>query len=285
MSNQIAVQETLQVGRGLEFAESSSSSLTPSMARIQQVHTSIMGEVESNGKKINAEMIPVGYYKTTLNDGTIVYSETVSIKVKDILMQLTRWDSEEKVMHKTVLSHDLNKNVKDNLGGFNLGREPGYIKWEELDDETKNRYRQIKRVYVYLGKLSIPSPLDEEGNPMDRTIEDEFFVMDVKNRDSLASLNNVKKELYTKNKRILDQAYIFLSGKSNTMDGGNTFGTIDASVGYFYEYDKVKDAEESQAVHDFISWVNHGICAKWDEMQGKQQDALDGEFVAEFVDT
>ena len=48
MSNQIAVQETLQVGRGLEFAESSSSSLTPSMARIQQVHTSIMGEVESN---------------------------------------------------------------------------------------------------------------------------------------------------------------------------------------------------------------------------------------------
>ena len=60
--------------------------------------------------------------------------------------QWTRWDSDSSQMQKTVLSIDLKGDLKDNTGGFNIGRPSGYVEdWENLPQATKELMRQVKR--------------------------------------------------------------------------------------------------------------------------------------------
>jgi hypothetical protein len=298
MSNQIEVVDNNLSNNisALDEIYASPSSTSMSVARVTQVHTAIMGEVQSNGKTIKAEVIPVGWYKYTKDD-TLLYSESVDFILLDVRQQLTRWNSEAGNMEKTELSHNLQKDLKDMLGGFNLGRKAGYLDWKKLDEETKSRYRLIKRIIVHFGLISINNPVDEEGNPVGQDILQEFCVMDIKNKDSIEQIkkavgkhkaqlappstgdedkDKLQLESWRSNKRTPP---LFLTGLTNEMAGGGTFATVKADVGLLDGY----ASYDTDIVHvsDFISYVNKGICDKWEEAQSAKEDA---DLVAEFVD-
>ena len=89
-------------------------------------------------------------------------------------------------MQKTVLSIDLKGDLKDNTGGFNIGRPSGYVEdWENLPQATKELMRQVKRTKVVFGTVNLTDPVDAEGNALSDVGTDIPFILDVKNRDSI----------------------------------------------------------------------------------------------------
>ena len=200
MSTELAIANE----RGQSMAElmgvssTSATSTTPSISRLGMLHQPIMGEVELNGKMIKTEVVPVGAFTLKTGDD-IVYSVGATVRVFAQRNQWQRWNSDTEEMEKSVMSNSLNGDLKDSIGGFNLGRPTGYIEdFNALDDATKQVIRSVKRVVVYYGTVTLDSPMNEKGEPI-TSAANIPFVMDVKNRDSLKSINGVMGNLKKKN--------------------------------------------------------------------------------------
>ena len=143
MSNELAIAAE----RGQSMAEmmgvssASTQQSTPSIARVGMIHQPIMGEVEFNGKTIKTEVLPIGTF-TLVQGEDKVYSNGVTLRVFAQRNQWQRWNSETEEMEKSVMSNSLNGDMKDSVGGFNLGRPTGYIDdFQALPEATKQIMR------------------------------------------------------------------------------------------------------------------------------------------------
>ena len=153
------------------------------LARVNQIHSALTVTDNDGDEHIK---VPVGAYKITMADGEILYSKTLSVRIFSQRHQWQRWDADNKTMHKTLLAPNLNVDLKDTTGGFNLGRPSGYIKdFQSLPEEMKSIIRGVKRVRVMLGVLKLEKPTDDMGNPITDAGHELPFVMDVKNNESM----------------------------------------------------------------------------------------------------
>jgi hypothetical protein len=180
----------------------------------------------------------------------------------------------------------LNGDLKDSIGGLNLGRPSGYIEdFQSLPEETKRVIRSVKRVKVFYGTVTLDNPMDEQGQPVSGEFVDEPFVMDVKNRDSLKSIDSVLNGLQRKN--ILPiMSTVKLVGVEDSIPTGAKFGKIEASLG-----DRIDIAEaDNGMLKDFIELIEysngkildlHHERAKGhtDEDEGLVQEILNNDFV------
>lgn len=254
MSNELALANE----RGQSMAElmglssAPAGQATPSIARIGMQHQPIMGEVEFNGKMIKTEVIPVGSFILTQGD-TTVYSNGISVRIFAQRQQWQRWNGETNEMEKSVLSNSLNGDLKDSIGGFNLGRPSGYIEdFNSLPDATKAVMRSVKRVKVFYGTVTLDNPMDESGNPVDGEYVDVPFVMDVKNRDSLKSIDTVLNGLQRKNLLPI-MSMVKLKGVEDSIPTGAKFGKIEASLG-----DKIDITDhDNDTLRDFIELIEY----------------------------
>lgn len=253
MSTELAIA----MERGQSMAElmgvsASTGEATPSIARIGMLHQPIMGEVDFNGKKIKTEVVPVGAFILTQGE-TKVYSSGVTIRVFAQRQQWQRWNSETEEMEKSVLSTSLNGDLKDSIGGFNLGRPSGYIEdFNALSDAVKQVIRSVKRVNVYYGTVTLDNPVDENGNEVSGDFKDIPFVMDVKNRDSLKSINGVMSVLKKRNMLPI-MSTVKLTGVEDSIPTGAKFGKIEAKLG-----DKVDIADsDNETLRDFIDLIEY----------------------------
>jgi len=253
MSTELAVANE----RGKSLAElmgvssAPSNEYTPSISRLGMIHQPIMGEVDVNGKKIKTEVVPVGAFTLKTGDD-IVYSTGASIRVFALRSQWQRWNSDTEEMEKSVMANTLDGDLKDSIGGLNLGRPSGYIEdFNSLDEATKQLIRSVKRVVIYYGTVTLDNPTDASGKELG-AVESVPFVMDVKNRDSLRSLNGVIGHL--KNKDMLPYMYnIKLEGIEDSIPTGAKFGKIEASLG-----DKVKLlSEDNETFKDFLELIEY----------------------------
>ena len=253
MSTELAIA----VERGQSLAElmgvsTSLGEANPSIARIGMLHQPLMGEVEFNGKKIKTEVVPVGAFILTQGD-TKVYSTSVSVRIFAQRQQWQRWNSETEEMEKTVLANSLNGDLKDSIGGFNLGRPSGYIEdFNVLPESTKQIIRSVKRVTVYYGTVTLDNPVDEKGNEVSGDFTDVPFVMDLKNRDSLKSINSALNKL-KKSNLLPIMSTLKLTGVEDSIPTGATFGKVEAKLG-----DKVdiEDAD-NDTLRDFIELIEY----------------------------
>ena len=287
MSTELAIANE----RGQSMAElmgvssAPSAEAVPSIARIGMQHQPIMGEVEFNGKMIKTEVIPVGAFILTQGD-TKVFSTGVSVRIFAQRQQWQRWNGETEEMEKSVLSNSLNGDLKDSIGGLNLGRPSGYIEdFQSLPDATKAVIRSVKRVKVFYGTVTLDNPMDEAGNPVEGEYVDIPFVMDVKNRDSLKSIDTVLNGLQRKNLLPI-MSTVKLKGIEDSIPTGAKFGKIEASLG-----DKIDITEhDNETLRDFIELIEysngkildlHHERAKshTDEDQGLVEDILNNDFV------
>ena len=187
MSNELAIAAE----RGQSMAEmmgvsaASTQQSTPSIARVGMIHQPIMGEVEFNGKTIKTEVLPIGTF-TLVQGEDKVYSNGVTLRVFAQRNQWQRWNSETEEMEKSVMSNSLNGDMKDSVGGFNLGRPTGYIDdFQALPEATKQIMRSVKRVKVFFATVTLDNPMNEKGEPVTGNYTDVPVVMDVKSRDWL----------------------------------------------------------------------------------------------------
>jgi hypothetical protein len=282
MSNELAVANE----RGQSMAElmgvsvkTSNADFLPSISRLGMLHQPIMGEVDLNGKKIKTEVVPVGAFTLKTGDD-IVYSNGATVRVFAQRNQWQRWNSETEEMEKSVMSNSLNGDLKDSIGGFNLGRPSGYIEdFNSLPDATKQLMRSVKRVMVYYGTVSLDSPMNEKGEPVDAaaTIP---FVMDVKNRDSLKSINGVMSNFKKKNMLPI-MSTIKLEGIEDSIPTGAKFGKIQASTGDGVDLAK----EDNDTLKDFLELIefSNGKILDLHHERAKMGTDSDAELVGEIL--
>jgi len=282
MSNELAVATE----RGQSMAElmgvsikTSNADFTPSISRLGMLHQPIMGEVDLNGKMIKTEVVPVGAFTLKTGDD-IVYSNGVTVRVFAQRNQWQRWNSDTEEMEKSVMSNTLNGDLKDSIGGFNLGRPSGYIEdFNSLPDATKQLMRSVKRVVVYYGTVSLDSPMNEKGEPVEAAASMPF-VMDVKNRDSLKSINGVMGNFKKKNMLPI-MSTIKLEGIEDSIPTGAKFGKIQANTGDAVEL----ASEDNDTLKDFLELIefSNGKILDLHHDRAKGHADQDAELVGEIL--
>jgi hypothetical protein len=242
-----------------------------------------MGTVEMNGKQLKTEVLPVGAYKVVMADDTVAYAEAVEIRIFAMRQQWQRWHAETETMQKTVMANNLNGDLKDNTGGFNLGRPSGYIKdFSALPDATKEVIRSVKRMKIFFGTVTLIEPKDEKGDALEGEYTDIPFVMDVKNRDSMKSLDDAVSALAKRN--VLPIMYTLKLGYDvHSLPNGNNYATVTAKLGQKVELTE-QDNETLRDFMDYIQYVNAYILGKWEEKNIEGLSDEDAAIVGQLVD-
>ena len=282
MSKELAIANE----RGQSMAElmgvsASSGEAAPSIARIGMLHQPIKGEIDVGGKTIKTDVVPVGAF--ILNQGeTKVYAPEIEVRVFAQRQQWQRWNSETEEMEKSVLANSLNGDMKDSIGGFNLGRPSGWIEdFNALPDTTKAIIRSVKRVNVYYGTVTLHGAMDDKGEPVSGEYVDVPFVMDVKNRDSLKSINGVMSALKRKNMLPI-MSTVKLTGVEDSIPTGAVFGKIEASMGS--PIDIVEgDNEMLKDFVELIEYSNGKILDLHHERANKSMSPDDDEMVTDII--
>ena len=233
----MSTELTIATERGQSLADlmgistgGSTSQASPNLSRVGMIHQPVMGEVDFNGKKIKTEVLPIGTYTVTRGE-EVVYATELRIRIFAMRQQWTRWNSDTNEMEKSVLANNLNGDLKDNIGGFNLGRPSGYIEdFNALPDKTKQIIRSVKRTKVVYGLLSIDNPKDAKGNDLTTEYTDIPFVFDVKNQNSIKNIDAAVKKITGKNMLPI-MCELVLSSKEGSIPTGAKFGFVDAALG------------------------------------------------------
>ena len=283
MSNELAIATE----RGQSMAElmgvSSSTSegtLMPTIARLSlQQMQPIMGEVELNGKMIKTEVVPIGSFKLDTGDKT-VYSETATVRVFVQRKQFQRWNSDTEEMEKSVMANNTNGDLKDSIGGLNLGRPAGYIEdFDSLPEETKQVIRSVKLVNIMYGTVTMKNPINDQGSTVDDVI-DLPFVMDIKNNDSKKSITGVMSHLKKKNLLPI-MSTIELEGVTGTVASGAKFGKLSAKLGVPCEISNT----DNDTLKDFLELIeyNNGKILDLHHERAKGHADQDAELVGEIL--
>ena len=283
MSNELAIAaergQSMAEMMGVSAAPTQQS--TPSIARVGMIHQPIMGEVEFNGKTIKTEVLPIGTF-TLVQGEDKVYSNGITLRVFAQRNQWQRWNSETEEMEKSVMSNSLNGDMKDSVGGFNLGRPTGYIDdFQALPEATKQIMRSVKRVKVFFATVTLDNPMNDKGEPVTGNFTDVPVVMDVKNRDSLKSIDAVLNGLNRKNLLPI-MSTIKLSGVEDSIPTGAKFGKIEAKLG-----DKVdlsdNDNDTLRDFMDLVEYMNGKVLDLHNERNDKGLSPEDAAVVSDII--
>jgi len=256
---------------------------TSSLARLNILHTALMGEVEVAGKLRNTEVLPVGTFSLKI-DEDIIYVANPTIRVFAMRQQYAKWDAENNKMDRTVLANDLKSDLKDSRGTFNIGRPLGFVTdWENLPQKTKDIMRVVRRTKVVFGTISFNGAAMNSNGEVIKGYDSEIpFIFDIKNNTSIKSLDAAVKSISKTGAMPIAYA-VELSAQAESMPTGATFATMTFTV-----KNKVDLVEEDsttfQSFLDWIEWSNSFILAKWDENNKQAMAANDGDLVADFVD-
>lgn len=278
MSNAVALQvENMNLADAMGFSVQGGAS-APSLARLQLVHGAITKEVEDE-EKIT---VPVGAFKFISGDD-VVYSKGVSMRLFAERQQWQRWDADQGTMQKSLMSNNLNADLKDTLGTFNLGRPSGYIKdFQALPEAQKEVIRSVNRVKIYMGEIKLNKAINEDGEALEGYSDWTPFVFDVKNRDTMKSMDAVVGKIM--GKRISPIEYtISLTGKRNKLPSGGSFATAEATLGERTGFTE----SDQETLNDFLDYVersNDYVRSKWDESNVESISGEDAAIVADFVE-
>jgi|TARA_R110000803_G_scaffold2187_1_gene7317 hypothetical protein len=256
------------------------STTQSSLARVNQVHSAL---TVTDAEGDDVIKVPVGAYKVTLPDGEVVYSKTISTRIFSQRHQWQKWDAEAKAMHKTLLAANLNADLKDTTGRFNLGRPSGYIKdFQSLPEEMKTIIRSVKRVRVMLGVLKLDKPTDDMGNAINGMDAEMPFVMDVKNNESMKAMDAAINQIISKKLTPVEHTLKLGSAKRDLPSGGK-YAIIVPSLGEQVPY----GSDDSTILQDFIDWIkgtNTWIEGKHTEASDGRLSAADAEMVGSIVE-
>ena len=271
MSTEIALSVD---GMNLADAMGFTATATP-QSNLWRVSTVVKQGVDGN-KVVNTPM-----FRLRKGDEE-VYTEALSIRLFAERQQWTKWDSDNSTTQKTVLAQNLNGDLKDTLGGFNLGRPTGYIPdWDSVPEATKTIIRAVKRTKVFMGMATADKPTNDDGDSVEMSSELPF-IFDVKNPSSLKSINAVTGTLVSKGMTPIEHT-IKLSANKQTMPNGNMFAEISASLGSLVGF---ADGD-NDLLRDFIAWIertNIWVLGKWDENNIANISAEDAAIVGSIIE-
>ena len=269
------------MGMGADMSKGPAKAST--LPRLRIWNQPVMGQVEVKGKMKNMEVVPAGMYRLQLPDDSYVYAEQANLRVFVQRFMYKRYDSDNNSYVKTVMAEDLNGDLKDNTGGFNCGKPAGYIEdFQSLPDNTKALIKQIKRVRVLLGEVTLVNPVDADGN--ETAFETVPFIWEVENRDAFKTMGEPFAQL-GRQKRLPVQHLISCGTEERNLPTGASFFLPTAKLDLANTIDLVE--EDQTTFSNFIDWIgnyNQYIVDAHSENMGKQRLSKEDEsLVDEFI--
>jgi hypothetical protein len=272
---------------GIASESASQKEKASTLARLRINHSPIMGQTEVKGKMVNMEVVSGGTYKLEIPDGETYYAS--SIKVRPFMQRFMykrfvrgMGDAPNRYI-KTLMSDDLNIDLKDNDGGFNCGKPAGYIKdFKALPEKMQELIKQIKRVRVVLGTVELSDAITVNGESAD--LDAVPFIWEIDNRDAFKIVGESFNSL-AKMQRLPVQHLITANTQERKLPNGNAFYlpvvSLDVSK-------TINISDEDQAMFaDFIAWVdnyNSYIANAWAEKANSDMDDDDIDVVDDLVD-
>jgi hypothetical protein len=296
MNNEITTIDTnnyavMAKAMGMAGESASSDDKPKTLPRFRINHTPIMGTAEVNGKKVNVEVVEGGTYKLEIPDEQIIYATSAKIRpfiqrfmYKRFVKNMSAKAGEPMgIYHKTIMSDNLNIDLKDNQGNYNCGKPSGFIKdFKALPVETQDVIRQIKRVRVIFGMVDLVGSVDDKGNKVEK--EAIPFIWEIDNRDAFKTMGEPFKK-FSQVKRLPVQHSIALSTEERKLPNGNSFYLPNYTLDL---QDTVEVSKEDQDTFiNFMAWIdnyNTYIYNEWDMKTKKELNKDDMETVDEFID-
>ena len=296
MNNEITTIDTnnyavMAKAMGMAGETASTDDKPKTLPRFRINHTPIMGTAEVNGKKVNVEVVEGGTYKLEIPDEQIIYASSAKIRpfiqrfmYKRFVKNMSAKAGEPMgIYHKTIMSDNLNIDLKDNQGNYNCGKPSGFIKdFKALPVETQDVIRQIKRVRVIFGIVDLVGSVDDKGNKVEK--EAIPFIWEIDNRDAFKTMGEPFKK-FSQVKRLPVQHSIALSTEERKLPNGNSFYLPNYTLDL---QDTVEVSKEDQDTFiNFMAWIdnyNTYIYNEWDMKTKKELNKDDMETVDEFID-
>ncbi len=268
---------------GMSGESSSSDDKPKTLPRFRINHTPIIGS--------DKVLVKGGTFKLEIPDDTTIYGTSATIRpfiqrfmYKRFVKNMAAKAGEPLgVYHKTIMSDNLNIDLKDNQGKFNCGKPTGYIKdFKALPVDTQDVIRQIKRVRVIFGTVNLTGSVDDSGNKVDKgTIP---FIWEIDNRDAFKTMGEPFKK-FSQVKRLPVQHNIALNTEERKLPNGNSFYlptyTLDLQ-------DTIEVSKDDQDIFiNFMSWIdnyNTYIYNEWDMKTTKDISDADKNTVDSFID-
>ena len=267
--------------------EAPAKAKSSSLARLRINHSPIMGTAEVKGKSVNVETVSGGTYKLEIPDGDTYYANSIKIRP-----HMQRFMYKRFVMGganapnryiKTIMSDNLNVDLKDNDGGFNCGKPAGYIQdFKALPEKTQDLIKQIKRVRVVLGVVELVNPMNAKGEEV--KVDTMPFIWEIDNRDAFKLVGESFASL-AKLQRLPVHHMITASTDERKLPNGNSFFVPVVSL----DVSKTLDVtQEDQTIFaDFLAWLdnyNNYILNMWSEKANARMSEEDTSVVDDLVD-
>jgi hypothetical protein len=269
-----------------------------SLNRLRLWHYPTMGQAEINGKLKNVEVIDGGVFRLEVIEGSVskyVYSKTISVRPFMQRFMLKRYvanknpkpNEKKGEFQRTIMSNTLKEDLKDTTGRFNCGKTAGYIEdFQALPADMQDLIRQIKRVRVLFGIVTMENPMDQSGKPMD-----EFetpFVWEIDNKDAFNSVGECMGTFARHQRTPFHHAITFTESTQHEMDNNSSYYTpvCKVDMGVHYEHTK----EDDETLSHFLDWIknkNDYVFKEWDTKNTKRQEEMpdeDMEIVEDFID-
>jgi hypothetical protein len=238
--------------------------------RISLLQDAIMGTMDVGGKIVKTEVVPAGAFRINVDKDTTIYAEDVSVRIFTIRQQLTRYDVDSNKTYKTVQATDLKGDLKDELGGFNLGKPGGYVSdYNSLTDKQK----AVRTAKVYYGVATIKNAVNENGEPLDGYEDPIPFVMDVTSSFSRKALDEALKAVLRKNVLPINYS-LDLNHASTANKAGKIISHIKVIGGGQVDSDD-RDNDTFQMFLDRIEGINKYVLSKWDEANSNDPQMSD----------
>lgn len=283
----INVNDYAAMAKASGIAHEKTSSSSGSLARLRINHSPIMGPAEVNGKTVNVEVVEGGTYKLEIPDGPTYYASSVKIRPfmqRFMHKRFVQGDAKKPNRYiKTIMSDDLDMDLKDNDGGFNCGKPAGYIKdFKALPKSQQDLLKSIKRVRAVFGVVEFINPTDDKGNSVN--VEPTPFIWEIDNRDAFKEIGNSFNTLAKRG----------LLPVNHTITANTSERKIPTGASYYVpvaSLDISSVVEPSEQDHvlfgDFLEWIdnyNNYIFNAWSEKANSRMEQDDVDVVDDIVD-
>lgn len=284
MSTELAVVTDMGMSMAEAMGINVGGGTTVSMPRLSIIHTAVMGTMDIGGKKVKTEVVPSGSYKYTPNADTTIYCAAPEIRIFAMRQQWTKWDNDSEKMLRSVMANDLKGDLKDNRGGFNIGRPGGYIAdFNGLPQDQKDIIRAVKRTKNVFGMVTLHGAMNEAGEPVDGYTDPMPFAMDLKNNDSIKALDAAIKMIGRKNLLPIQHTLV-LGSLEHTLPTGNMFSTSTFGIGENTGL-LPGDDDTLRNFFDYIEYMNGKVLEAWDKAHSNDSglSAEEVDIVNDFV--
>jgi len=288
MNNEVTTIDTnnyalMAKAMGMAGESSSSDKKSNTLPRFRIQHSPIIGS--------DKVLVKGGAYKLEIPESSTLYATSANIRpfvqrfmYKRFVKNMSAKAGEPLgTYHKTIMSDNLNTDLKDNQGKFNCGKPSGFIKdFKALPADTQDVIKQIKRVRVIFGMVDLVKAVDEQGNKVEK--ETSPFIWEIDNRDAFKTMAEPFKK-FSQVKRLPVQHTITLNTEERKLPNGNSFYLPNPSLDIA---NKVTLTDSDQTMFaDFVSWVqnyNEYIINEWSIKNGSEISQEDMQTVDEFID-